>query len=76
LLIVAANYFSLLAVKPQVGRAFNPEDHTPGLLLEVLISDGLWKRAFGGDPNILDKSVRFDTDLYRIVGVMPAGFDE
>jgi predicted permease len=75
LLIVAPNYFALLGVKPRLGRAFNPEDHTPGLLLEVLISDGLWKRAFGSDPHILDKSVRMDNDLYRIVGVMPAGFD-
>jgi len=75
LLIVAPNYFALLGVKPQLGRAFNPEDHSPGLLEEVVISDGLWKRAFGSDPHILDKSVRLDTDLYRIVGVMPAGFD-
>jgi putative ABC transport system permease protein len=75
ILIVAPNYFALLGVKPQMGRAFNPEDHSPGLLAEVLISDGLWKRAFGGDPHILEKSVRLDTDLYRIVGVMPPGFD-
>ncbi|PYU59613.1 MAG: hypothetical protein DMG56_17750 [Acidobacteria bacterium] len=72
LLIVAPNYFALLAVKPQLGRAFNPGDHSPGLTPEVLISDGLWKRAFGGDPHILDRSI---TDLYRIVGVMPQGFD-
>jgi predicted permease len=75
LLIVAPNYFALLGIKPQLGRAFHPEDHSPGLILEVLISDGLWKRAFGGDPNILDRSIRLDTDLYRIVGVMPTGFD-
>jgi len=75
LLIVAPNYFALLRVKPQLGRAFHPEHHSPGLLLEVLISDGLWKRAFGGDPNILNRSIRLDTDLYRIVGVMPPGFD-
>ena len=75
ILIVAPNYFALLGVQPQLGRAFNPEDHSPGLLEEVLISDGLWKRAFGNDPHILDKSVRLDTDLYRIVGVMPPGFD-
>jgi putative ABC transport system permease protein len=75
LLIVAPNYFALLGVKPELGRIFNPEDHSPGFTLEILISDGLWKRAFGGDPHILDKSVRLDTDLYRIVGVMPAGFD-
>src|SRR5882762_8256745 len=75
ILLVAPNYFALLGVKPQLGRAFHPEDHSPGLLEEVVISDGLWKRAFGSDPHILDKSVRLDTDLYRIVGVMPPGFD-
>ncbi len=75
LLIVAPNYFELLGIKPQLGRAFNPEDHSPGLMLEALISDGLWKRSFGGDPHILDRSIRLDTDLYRIVGVLPQGFD-
>lgn len=75
LLIVAPNYFALLGVRPQLGRGFHPEERGPGLLQEVVISDGLWKRAFGRDPNILDKSVRLDTDLYRIIGVMPAGFD-
>ncbi len=75
LLIVAPNYFELLRVKPQLGRGFDPHDHSPGLIPEVVISDSLWKGAFGGDPRILGKSVRMDTDLYRIVGVMPAGFD-
>src|SRR6266478_3157202 len=75
LLLVAPNYFALLAVQPQVGRAFDPQDHSPGIIPEVVISDGLWKRSFGADSNILGKSVRMDTDLYRIVGVMPAGFD-
>lgn len=60
---------------PQLGRGFDPHDHSPGIIPDVVISDGLWKRAFGSDPNILGKSVRMDTDLYRIVGVMPAGFD-
>src|SRR5262245_33137763 len=75
LLIVAPNYFALLGVKPQLGRGFHPEDHSPGLLDEVVISDGLWKRVYGASAKILDRSVRLDTDLYRIVGVMPAGFD-
>jgi len=75
LLIVAPNYFVLLCVKPQFGRGFNPNDHSPGIIPEVVVSDGLWKRAFGSDPNILNRSVRMDTDLYRIVGVMPPGFD-
>jgi putative ABC transport system permease protein len=75
LLIVAPNYFELLRVKPQLGRGFDPNDHSPGFVGEIVISDSLWKRAFGADPHILTKSVRMDTDLYRIVGVMPPGFD-
>jgi predicted permease len=75
MLMVAPNYFALLGVKPQLGRTFNSLDHSPGFVEEVVISDGLWKRAFGGDPKILDTSERIDTDLYRIVGVMPPGFD-
>src|SRR5947207_6503966 len=75
LLIVAPNYFALLRAQPQLGRAFDPQYNSPGFIPEILISDALWKRNFGGDPNILEKSVRMDTDLYRIVGVMPPGFD-
>jgi predicted permease len=71
---VAPNYFALLGVKPQLGRSFNPEDHTPGFTLQVLISDGLWKRAFGGDPRVLGRNVRLDNDLYQIIGVMPTGY--
>jgi predicted permease len=68
---VAPNYFATLGVNPELGRSFNPQDPTPGFNLEVLISDGLWKGAFGGDPNILGRSVRLDNDLYQIIGVMP-----
>src|SRR5438477_2469824 len=75
LLIVAPDYFALLRAQPQLGRAFDPQYNSPGFIPEILISDALWKRNFGGDPNILEKSVRMDTDLYRIVGVMPPGFD-
>jgi predicted permease len=75
LLIVAPNYFALLGVQPQLGRGFNPDDHSPGIIPEVVISDALWKRLFGSDPNILGKNIRMDTDLYQIVGVMPAAFD-
>jgi predicted permease len=75
LLLTAPNYFALLRAKPRLGRAFNPEDHSPGIIPEVIISDGLWKGAFGSDPQILERNVRMDTDLYRIVGVMPRGFD-
>jgi predicted permease len=76
LLIEAPNYFSLLGVQPELGRTFPAFDHSPGFIGEVVISDGLWKRMFGSDPNILAKSIRMDTDLYRIVGVMPPSFHD
>ena len=72
--MVAPNYFALLDMNPQLGRTFDPHDETPGFTLEVVISDGLWKRAFGGDPHILGKSLRYDNDQYRVIGVMPPGF--
>src|SRR5438045_9500567 len=74
LLIVAPDYFAVLGVKPQLGWSFDPENHNPGFTEEVVISDDLWRRDFGSDPDILEKSVRMDTDLYRIIGVMPPGF--
>src|SRR5579862_4470275 len=74
LVIVAPNYFSVLGVTPELGRAFPPQDHSPGFTLEVVISHSLWKGLYGGDPNILGRGVRLDTDLYHIVGVMPASF--
>jgi putative ABC transport system permease protein len=76
LLIVAPDYFALLGVQPQLGRTFPPADHSPGFIPEVVISDALWKRTFGGATDILDRSVRMDTDLYRIVGVMPPDFHD
>src|SRR5215471_8336733 len=75
LLIVATNYFAVLGVRPQLGRVFNPEDRTPEFNLECVISDGLWKRAFAGDPHVLGRSLRLDNDAYQIVGIMPPGFD-
>src|SRR5271155_277320 len=73
---VPPNYLALLGVPAQLGRTFDPEDQTPGFTLEVVISDALWKGAFGGDPRILGRGIRLDNDLYRIVGVMPAGFHD
>ncbi|MBZ5490398.1 MAG: ABC transporter permease [Acidobacteriia bacterium] len=72
--VVMPSFFTLLGVKPQLGRIFDPNDPTPGFNLEAVMSDGLWKRAFGSDPHILGKTIRADNDSYQIVGVMPPGF--
>ena len=74
ILSVAPNYFALLGVKPQLGATFDPADPTPGYNEQIVISDGVWRRAFGGDPKILGRVVQLDSDSYHIIGVMPPGF--
>jgi putative ABC transport system permease protein len=68
------SYFSLLGVTPQIGRLFGPQDFVPGFAYQVVISDGLWHRAYGGDPNIVGRTLRLDNDPVTIIGVLPPGF--
>jgi len=75
LLAVSPNYFALLGAHAQLGRVFGPEEQqAKGFAEGVLISDGLWKRLYGSDRNILGRKVYADTDLYTIIGVMPPEF--
>ena len=75
LLAVSPNYFALLGATAQLGRVFGPEEQqAKGFAEGVVISDGLWKRLYGSDPNVLGRKVYADTDLYTIIGVMPPGF--
>ncbi len=74
LLISSPNYFSMLGVKPEIGRLFGPQDYALGFADAAVISDGLWRRSYGADPNVIGKSVRLDGDLYTIVGVVPPDF--
>jgi predicted permease len=69
-----ANYFQILGTTPQLGRVIGAQDKADGFAEAVVLSDGAWRRLFGGDPSAIGKQVRIDTDLYTIVGVMPPGF--
>ena len=71
---VSANLFTLLGVQPVIGRAFLPEEDKPGSRV-VILSEGVWKRRFGGDPAILGRPISLDGDSYTVVGVMPASVD-
>ena len=71
---VTANLFSLLGGVPRIGRTFvEGEDQGSSARLAV-IGEALWRRHFGGDPNILGKTVMLSGDPTTIVGVMPATF--
>src|SRR6185295_3011069 len=73
-MLASPGYFSLLGVRPALGRVFNADDNHPGIAEVAVISDALWKRRFGGAPDVLGRTLRIDDDSYTIVGVMPPEF--
>jgi predicted permease len=64
-----------LGVQPALGRDFTQADDNPAASGTVLLSWGLWKRRFGGDPAILNQTIHLDAKPYTVIGVMPAWFD-
>ncbi len=73
-LVTSANYFQLLGAGAAIGRVYGPADAVPGFSDAVVISEGLWRRAFGAAPDIVGRKVVMDTDAYTIVGVMSRDF--
>jgi predicted permease len=66
------NMFQLLGLKPALGRFFNAGDDRPEGNAAVVLSWGLWKRRYGGDPKILGQTIRLDAKPYTVIGVLPA----
>ena len=71
---VSASFFSLLRVEPTLGRAFTPEEDTPGNDRVIVLEHGFWQRYWGGDRTIIGQTVKISEDPYTIIGVMPPGF--
>jgi predicted permease len=72
--LATGSLFSLLGVRPMVGRFFGPEDDRAGAPGVAVISYGAWRRLYGGDPGVLGKTLDFGYGPYTIVGVAPEGF--
>ncbi|MBI4471595.1 MAG: ABC transporter permease, partial [Acidobacteria bacterium] len=68
------NLLAVLKVDPIIGRAFTAEDTNGDSAAVALISNGLWKRRFAGDPQILGKELKFEDRILTVVGVMPPSF--
>ncbi|HTB16215.1 MAG TPA: ABC transporter permease [Bryobacteraceae bacterium] len=66
--------FPLLGVQPILGRTFSAEEDKPGHNVSV-ISYGLWRSFFAGDPNVVGKTIRMNNRPSTVVGVLPEGFD-
>ncbi len=69
-----ANLFSLLGVQPILGRDLTSADDELKAPKVMLISERLWKKTFGGDPNVIGRDLRLDGAPRTVVGVMPADF--
>jgi predicted permease len=72
---VSAPYFSLLGVSPVHGRTFREEEDTvPNRDFVAVLSDGLWRRRFGADPSIVNRTIQLSGRSYTVLGIMPPGF--
>jgi putative ABC transport system permease protein len=71
---VGEGYLSLMRVKPLLGRDFLPEEQIEGKDQVIILTYGLWKSRFNGDPHAVGKQVRLNGRPYTIVGVTPKNF--
>ncbi|HEX2458348.1 MAG TPA: ABC transporter permease [Vicinamibacterales bacterium] len=71
---VSWDLFELLEVTPALGRGFREDEDAPGKNSVIVLSYGMWQRRFGGDPNVLGRSITLSGVPVTIVGVMPQGF--
>jgi putative ABC transport system permease protein len=70
-----ADFFPALKANAALGRVFTAEEDQPGRNQVVVISHACWQRRFGGDPNILGRTLRVDGESAAVIGVMPASFE-
>ncbi len=75
LLPVTQDFLRTLGVNPALGRGFLPEEGRPGGPRAMVMTDGLWRRAFAADPAIIGKQVVSEDRSYTVVGVLPSGFE-
>jgi predicted permease len=72
---ITPNLFELLRVRPLLGRTFRADEGAqPGFEPVVILGHGLWKRRFGGDPDIVGRAIHVNQRALTVVGVMPEGF--
>jgi predicted permease len=69
---VSAGFFEVVRARPALGRVFRREEDTPGGRYAVVLSDRFWRTEFGGNPDVIGRTVKLNDEAYTIVGVMPA----
>jgi putative ABC transport system permease protein len=71
---VTPNFFAVFGASPKRGRFFLPTDDEAGSPLVAVISDGLWRRRFGGDGGIVGRTIKLNGEAYTVIGVAPPLF--
>ena len=71
---ISADFFSVLGLRPLMGRTFKSAEEQPGSTPAALISEGLWRRKFNAASNVLGQPITLDGHNYTIVGVIPNSF--
>jgi putative ABC transport system permease protein len=71
---VTASFFTVLGVRPLIGRTFLSAEETPGNDRVVVLSHGLWTRRYAADRAIVGKTIQIDGQAHTVVGVMPESF--
>jgi putative ABC transport system permease protein len=69
---ITGNYFDTFGVRPALGRGFSLENEKTGQDHVTVLSHAFWQTRFGGDPNIVNKTINLDGKAYEVLGVMPA----
>ncbi len=74
-MLVSANYFDLLRLRPAIGRFFAPEEEAAeGGAPVAVLAHHLWRSHFGSDPSVVGRSIEMNGERYTVVGVAPRGF--
>lgn len=71
---VSPGYFSVMGMRPMLGREFLPEEEQPGRGHVAVLSFAFWREHMGGDPQVIGQSLILNGENYTIVGIMPAAF--
>jgi predicted permease len=71
---VSTNFFDVLGAAPVLGRTFQDGENLPGRPRVVILSDGFWRRRFGSDPTVVDRTLWLDGVATQVVGIMPPAF--
>jgi hypothetical protein len=71
---ISAGSFEIVGKRPILGRSFSAADDQPGAAPVVMVGFSVWQGRYGGDPDVVGRSVRVNGTLATIIGVMPEGF--